>query len=442
LRDSRLDLEDMDIINVSSEEEKNGEIQLRQIPQDRADLPLWDYLPDEVCLRIFSFLTEEKAIQMAGVCKRFAILTNEEAFWEEKAKGWIHTKVDKPNGPTGELRNHYVRLYKQNQDEEKRKQGEADKQKKNRKWEKKKARIKDFFTCYWSIGAMEVPTVFCVLLFTIFVALRLDEVIIWDYHLVFLPLYIAMANILCGLCTTDGVYYYLKWKRLPNTYTYDSFSTKSTATLVYEELTPITDYIRGKGSTFVWWATVLTSFVLLAQALNYQGIFLTGWCLVSLLVGLVLLMCIYLSWFPRSDFCSGDKFKGGIVIFGNFLYISWMVLFFYFKSGFVADFSWWVTFTPWWVIGIFSFGALLVSWAAFIDNRSSSDFWLFAGLITTATVAFMTIVAFLILLAYNLEAIDSDLPAFPWIIVITPIIIFEVFGFFSCCAMALYITFK
>jgi hypothetical protein len=436
----------MAIIDVSSEEEQ-ARISIIEAFLDKKDIPYWDYLPDEVCLRIFSFLTEEKAVQMAAVCKRFAMLTNEEAFWEEKAKAWVHTKVPKPDSSNGELRKHYVKLYKQNQDEEKRKQTEAEKARKQRVWEKKKKRIKNFFITYWSLGMMEVPTILAILLFTIFVALRLDEVIDWNYHLIFLPLYLAMANIFCGLSTTECVFYYFSSKRKKtgppnNYYNQDGINAKSTATLIYEQITPISKNFRSKTSTFIWWATVLTAFFLLAESLNRQGIFYTFWCLVAMLVGIAILSGCYLSWREGSYFCSGDKAKGGMLLCAMFMFFTWMAMFFYFKSEFMANFSWYVAFIPWWIIGIISFIGLCISWVAFIANRHSSDFWLFAALIGTATTAFITIGAFLVLLAYNLDKTEYDQPAFAWTIVITPIIIFEIFSFCACCVLTGFVYFK
>jgi len=292
---------------------------------------------------------------------------------------------------------------------------------------------------------MEVPTIIAILLFTIFIALRLDEVIYWDYHLVFLPLYIGMANIFCGMATTDPVHYYLRSHRpatVNNYYPNDSFDTKSTATIIYEELTPFHESPRAKASIFLWWATVLISFVLLAEALNRQGIFNTYWCLVSMIIGIGLLGCCYGSWLPNGDLCSGDKAKGGIFLCFLVFFHIWMAAFFYVKSQFIADFSWYVAFTPWWIIGIGSFFTLGVSWIAFISNRNTSDFWLFAGMIATATIAFITIGAFLILLAYNLEKLNTDEQPFNWIIVITPMIIFEGYSLLSCCALFCYILFK
>jgi len=283
-----------------------------------------------------------------------------------------------------------------------------------------------------------------ILIFTIFIALRVDEVILWNYHLVFLPLYIGMANIFCGLSTKDGVYAYFKAHKIPNTYpTTESFSTKSTATLIYEEITPVTDRPRAKCSTYIWAGTVLSAFVLLAQALNYQGIFATAWCLLVLMVGISLLACCYLSWFPSSKFCNGDKCKGGFALCMLFMYFTWMALFLWSKSEYeVGYFNWYAAFSPWWIIGIVSFGTLGVSWVAFISNRHSSDFWLFAGMIATATIAFFTICAFLILLSYNLDAVENDEPTYPWILVATPMIIFEVYSFCACCFLTGYIHFK
>jgi len=288
---------------------------------------------------------------------------------------------------------------------------------------------------------MEVPTVLAILLFTIFIALRLDELIDWNFHLIFLPLYLAMANIFLGLSTTECVYYYLRSKRPPGStyYNADSISAKSTASLVYEEITPIPKHFRSKGGSFLWWATVLISFILLAEALNRAGLFHTGWCLLSLLLGLLLLSCCYLSWRPNGIFWAGDKIKGGMFLCAVFFFFSWMALFFWFKSEWIADFDWYVAFTPWWIIGIVSFCSLCISWGAFLMNWNSSDFWLFASLIGTATTAFFTIGAFLVLLAYNLERNENDQPAMAWTIVICPIIIFEAFSYCACCFLTAFV---
>jgi len=85
------------------------------------------------------------------------MLTNEEAFWEEKAKGWIHTKVPRPEANPGDLRKHYVNFYKQNQTEERRKKDEAEKARKTREWDKKKKKDKKLFLSLLESGMYGSP---------------------------------------------------------------------------------------------------------------------------------------------------------------------------------------------------------------------------------------------------------------------------------------------
>jgi len=212
--------------------------------------------------------------------------------------------------------------------------------------------------------------------------------------------------------------------------------------LIYEQLTPFTDSPRGKASIFVWWSTVLVSFILLAEALNRPGLFGSHWCLVAFIIGVGVLFCCYGSWLPNGRPCNGDKVKGAFAICAFFSFYFWMGAFFYFKSEFTADFSWYVGFAPWWIFGIISFFALGASWIAFIINRNSSDFWIIASLVGSATVAFFTIGAFLVLLAYNLDKNEVDAAPYSWTIVITPMIVFEAFSFCACSILTIVVYLK
>jgi len=319
---------------------------------------------------------------------------------------------------------------------------EAERQEEKEKLERKSKSIKLFFTGYLSIGMMEVPVLVALLLWTIFLALRSDDYILWNYHLVFLPIYIGLAQVFCGLFTTDVVYGYLrKNKNKHNQYTMPSFSAKSTATLIYKEMTPIWKYIRRKSATYIWWMTVTAFFVLLAETLNEDGLFGAEWCLVAVLVGLVVLAGCFFSWKPSGDLCSEDKVIATVTLSALIPIVSWIVIFIWTKWEFLADFSWYSTFSPWWIIAILSFFLLFFSWVMYLTHLDSSDFKLFTGMIITATVAFATISAFLVLLAYNLEALYVDKPIYPWIVVAIPIIIFEVYSIVGCFGLFIYVQF-
>jgi len=150
----------------------------------------------------------------------------------------------------------------------------------------------------------------------------------------------------------------------------------------------------------------------------------------------------YLSWFPSSRFCNGDKFWGGIILFMILLFLSWAALFIWTKSEFVADFSWYSTMSPWWSLGISCGILLFMSWMVFIQNWNSSDFWLFAAMIATATIAYITICTFLVLLAWNLEKMYNDEPMFSWVIVVIPMIVFEAYAFIACTILSIFICMK
>jgi len=156
-------------------------------------------------------------------------------------------------------------------------------------------------------------------------------------------------------------------------------------------------------------------------------------------VGVGLLSCCFFSWKPSYNWCNGDKFRGGILFFFIFVVVSWIAVFTWTKAEFIADFNWYATFSPWWAIGLVCLGILGVFWIIFIGNRNSVDFPIYAAMIATATVAYITICAFLILLAHNLEAYYHDLPTYPWTLVATPLVIFECYSVCACCVLQVMI---
>jgi len=149
-----------------------------------------------------------------------------------------------------------------------------------------------------------------------------------------------------------------------------------------------------------------------------------------------ILSCLFFSWKPSTyRWCNSDKIRAGGGFFVFFMGVAWIALFIWSKAEFLADFTWYITFSPWWSIAIVCFGVLVVSWIIFIGNTDSSDFKVYAALIVSATVAIITLCAFLVLLVMNLNAIDYDQPTYPWILVATPLIIFEGYSICACCIL-------
>jgi len=178
---------------------------------------------------------------------------------------------------------------------------------------------------------MEVPTVLCILLFTCFMALRFDDIILWNYHYVFLPLYIGLFNIFWGLSTTELLYYYLHADRYYQSITpHETFPQRSTATIVYTYLTPIWESLRAKCTTYILWATITAGFILIAESLNQPGVFFTWWTLVAGISGIVLMALCFLSWIPTD--MNSDKCLVGFMLLMFLFFFAWATLFIWTKS--------------------------------------------------------------------------------------------------------------
>jgi len=97
-----LDLSALEVVKVDSHEEsthiEEDEKSINVLPKPTLDLnfskpntlPFFDFMPDEVCVNIYKFLSEEQMVTLGRVCKRFYELLNEKFVWEQKAKNWLH----------------------------------------------------------------------------------------------------------------------------------------------------------------------------------------------------------------------------------------------------------------------------------------------------------------------------------------------------------------
>jgi len=126
--------------------------------------------------------------------------------------------------------------------------------------------------------------------------------------------------------------------------------------------------------------------------------------------------------------------------FAFFMVVVWVALFVWSKSEFITDFNWYIALVPWWSIAAVCLFLLGLIWVIVFRSCASDKFKPLAAMAFSATMAFVTIFSFLVLLALNLEALYKDEPMYSWVLVATPLIIFKIFSVCACCFVAFNIN--
>jgi len=367
-----------------------------------------------VCLNIFSYLSTKQSVKLGAVCKQFFNLLNDESFWEHKAKEWVHLANVKGNNGSDSTLGFYVKKYKENEEIAKNIQKSEKKTKRAARYEKFKLQLQSFCEIYWSFLSMEVFLGVTFTIWTLFLALRADEVVLWDYHIVFLPMYLSLSHIFIGSLTVDFVLIFLNLKS--DTIHWEA---KSTLTLMANQAKR---YPRTKIAMNTASAVWLISFITLAECKDEDTTVESS--LIPLLLSLIWYSSLFCLWRANGQFCSGTKcglsFLGLAVLYGV-----WIILSIWAKADGYADYNWYVAFVPVWILLI---GGTFAVMALAMLLVYSGEWVIIYRLVFPLIILIVLLTIFLGFLSWNLEQQDYDLFMWPWLVVYIPLFSLEVFG--------------
>jgi len=273
----------------------------------------------------------------------------------------------------------------------------------------------------------------CVLAWSVLVAVRADDYILWNWHAIYSPMYFAYAWILCGFLSTD----YLKY-RLDNQVGLQgqiTVNAESVMTLILEEFS----LGLGKCSLYVGWALSLAWLILVADYQNYDSKIVTaGGSAVTLIPFLFVIFWIL---FVLKLFHSYDK--AAIAAFCLFVCscITWIYLPIWLKADnwTVPSFTWWAAFHPLWMVLFFLLfvlipATLFTMWAWLWSNELSfytDEGQLVFGL-GVCGWSFVAVFVWVGFLAANFEWEDHNQPTWLYVIVFIPLFAAEIAILLGC----------
>eukprot|EP01125_Pyxidicula_operculata_P012981 TRINITY_DN4273_c0_g1_i2.p1 TRINITY_DN4273_c0_g1~~TRINITY_DN4273_c0_g1_i2.p1 ORF type:complete len:462 (-),score=54.09 TRINITY_DN4273_c0_g1_i2:67-1452(-) len=423
---SEIDLHALDIIKVDTSDE-DKEPDTSEVT-DPTQLPFFDYMPDEVLVNIYSYLSEQEILSVGQCCKRFYELLNEETVWDEKARGWANLRVSKANVADKSLREYYTAKYKQNKDIQKQKDHQEQLRREQEAQQEREFRKYVVWNVLWlSMFSMEIPLTILIFIWTIFLALRADDTILWDYHRVFSPMYLAHVQFFCGLVAGDCI----KW----NKDNYREFlDIRSLMTLILRKAAPLDS--RRKFSIYWLWMCSFLFFLFLAQSLEDSNeFFSSGYVLIPIFAVFVCLAPIFCSW--CSCRCRESTVVSTIMLCITFWVIIWAMIMIYLKSESYVSYSWAATFSAIWGVFIALLTVYIVIGTLLCLDGGNERKWCRRTALPIV-IAFILIVIWLILMTVNLDKFYSDEPTWPWVYTCIPLYIFLCMGIIALCGIGVF----
>eukprot|EP01124_Arcella_intermedia_P003954 TRINITY_DN12235_c0_g1_i1.p1 TRINITY_DN12235_c0_g1~~TRINITY_DN12235_c0_g1_i1.p1 ORF type:complete len:440 (-),score=79.34 TRINITY_DN12235_c0_g1_i1:98-1417(-) len=381
--------------------------------KSKVKVSYFDFIPAEIALKIFSYLNTKETFRLSFVCRLFFEILQDDEFWGKQATSWhFHNK---PDNPTNVL-SHYGKEYQKHLQEGKRLRRQERRTKRAEALTRLTSRLKQFGEIYLGFESMETCFLAGFSLWTLFLALRADELILWSYHAVFLPIYLVFAHVLLGLLFTDALHCFLWYNGLTITWRVGSLLlllAKRTRAM-----------FRTKATIYLLWTLLFTCLVIEAHKLEDPSFEELGYVINTYIFYAfnIFLVLVYCFWFPSGKCCKSDKCWISLTSIG-ILAIYWVILFITAKSAGEVDFTWLDAFVPVWVlIGISLFTLFLLSGLFF----SAGERGLVMGFCVPCFVFLVFIAVFIQFLSFNLEQEAEDLPAWPWVIVYIPLFCLEI----------------
>jgi len=157
--------------------------------EGQTNVPVFDLLPDELVIRIHSYLDVPTIGLTAQLSSRFNEIAQDVPLWRDlSGRGdWDNKKIPPSNSVT---RSFYVRKFISFRREEKLREELALQQKRRERREEDIYKSAVSLLCLLFARPYEWICTIAVILFTIFVVLKLDDKVSWSWAIVFIPLLI------------------------------------------------------------------------------------------------------------------------------------------------------------------------------------------------------------------------------------------------------------
>jgi len=239
-------------------------------------------------------------------------------------------------------------------------------------------------------------------------ALREDEIILWDYQWIFLPVFIAHLYVLLACLVVVPLFQALYRANI-----YPTFS-KTLLSVISKEATLKSFFVIG-----LPWLLTFFTFLVFQIIKESEGTISTNWILFPLGIysTIAVFCCICICIIEKRDMI------GYFLLILVYLYFAWLFSFIAAKSDFYFNPNWGITFIPIWII----IGGLSIIYCiacvAIISGGDQATHRMFVIISPLLLTGYFSILSWFILIAVNLEARDNDLPMLAWIVVHSPIII-------------------
>lgn len=410
--------------------------------EGQENIPVFDLLPDELVIRIHSYLDVPTIGHTAQICSRFNEIAQDVPLWRDLSGGKWDLKKGAGAAQTV-TKSYYVRKFKSFRREVKL-QEELALQRRMR--ERREEDIyKSSLGLLWCLFGRPYEWIctIAIILFTIFVALRLDQTILWSWALVFIPMLIICYQMFFAPLVYDLLRSYLNCdfedELAPDKFMRPIFfflfflmplqnGKLINRILVFSPICSILAFVvllllRLAGHSIAWWTVILPLF----------------------------LFSIYLTILPlivREPVWRDSKWLDHVLpAIGGALFLLF-VLFLALKLEKDDIMSWYVVMAPLFVMkGLFVVVCLLLTFfslfgcSMWLEDRSRWPSDTGSYCIVASAVSVMVLgplLAFEILVAQYLE--QERFTSFSLIFV--PLFLLEGFGVCGCCALNLVVLFE
>jgi hypothetical protein len=430
-------LEALEVIEVDNEDDHGrlGQDKLVNATDTTTTAPVEDtgpkhnyfeILPDELVVRVFSYLKERELFRVAEVDNRFHQMSFDTDLWEEKAKRW-HAGAGAASIPRN--KSYFLQKFKE---EERWIRAEADRlareeqirkdTAKQQKRREKAAGCERFMRVMMFTRVSDYFTIGALLLGTIFLVIKLDGAVNWEWPIVLIPFFVLAGQVIIATFTHDAA-------RV-------KYDEELADNIAPQRISVWEIFMKVPCRMMIHTAIVLLIAFFVLLGLKLSNLDLIPWWAVFLPLWV---LCILASQAPLTGCVTGTKFSEGDykferVMFGIFaLFLLAFFILLWLKLDFYVRFNWWIVFIPIWVImGTF---VIVPSVLLFLYYCCGREAWLRQNTILREdrilvllivlgcwAVLLAPIFSFLYLMIYNVEG--NEVPR-TYAIVFVPILLLE-----------------
>jgi len=350
-----------------------------------------DLISDDSVIQICTTLKEEKDIVSMGLtCKHYLKLIDHEQLWAIRSLSWHALRQlgsiydEELMLPMIDLKKFYRRKF------------EEQKQLQHKLSNKEEKTVTQYIEKVWLHPfSAEIPFLIMTLLWIILLTLRVDEIVLYSYHIVAIPLYIALLHFFGVMFAADIINFYFLWHG-------DNVIWKGNGLMVLLAKQPY----FWKWIIYSVWICISFSVILIHESWDEDDILPSGYALLPFVVIFLIHQIYYLHFLIHSPrppyFLRISMFL--LFIFSYSVELLTLALI-WIKMEEYINISWEVAMVPLWTLGT-PFCFFLVAYALFGENmyffKSGYLFFL------------MIVYIWFFLFAMNMSAISYDKPAWSW----------------------------